>query len=205
LYVPLPGFLLFFAVGSISKRLKAVMPFFVVGVLYAMWRKAVLGYWVTEQQNSQGFDLPSRFWDTIKLLPEILMTSGNLGMIAWIVWLTMILAYSIRNKRILPAVMGGMAVLVVPILPLSALSAERFHIAIWAAICVLTALAWDYWIHNGKLWIRLSGFAFAPLLLAVTWQAHAQEWNRMSASFEQNDRVHAFFFTDEVARGLAVY
>jgi hypothetical protein len=54
-------------------------------------------------------------------------------------------------------------------------------------------LAWDYWIHNGKLWIRFSGIAFAPLLLATAWHAHVHEWNRMSASFAQNDRVHAFF------------
>ncbi len=193
LYVPLPGLLLFLAVGSFSKRLKAVMPFFVVGLLYALWRQAVLGYWVSGQQVSQGSDLPSRLWDTIKLLPEILLTPGYLGMMAWIVWLAMVLAYSIRNKRILPAVIAGMAVLIAPILPLSSLAAERFHIAIWAATCVLTALAWEDWIRSGKLWIRLSGLAFAPLLLATAWQAHAQEWNRMSPSFAQNDRVHDFF------------
>lgn len=145
IYVPLPALLLLVPDGTWGRRIKASLPFFIVTVLYALWRGYMLG-------SYSGGYVDSSEYLTFAFVGEVLASFGRFPVLltglGWPVVVLLFLGvwgiYLARQRRVPWRALLVAALVLLPLVPLvrspGIVLADRYLLLPWVMVCF--ALAW---------------------------------------------------------------
>ncbi len=144
IYVPLTAVLLFIPVGSYKQRFFALLPFSFVIIIYALWRKTVLGAWVGGYQLGGAEKSYQFIIEQLLNIPFTLFDTHWLGIMGLLVVAIMSLI-AVKNKLLnIPLILVSVFIIVVPLISLIVnyhiSRADRYFFLPWLAVSVWMAV-----------------------------------------------------------------
>jgi hypothetical protein len=119
LYVPLAGMLLLIPEGRLGSRLRHLLPYFIVALVYLPWRVYMLGQF-TDAEQYPSF-LRASPLETLKIIagiPNLFFAGGGLWAGGLSLLLLLLLIYLIRNRPLDLLFMAGLVFLMIlPLFP----------------------------------------------------------------------------------------
>lgn len=156
IYVPLIFVLLLLQKGTLSNRLRQILPFLVVTIAYVFWRWYMLG------RLSGGYSLPLSLQDATLFFPRV-VDAMNIGLEAqlklwwrWIVLGTSLCALSVLftlNRKLFMVMGIVLLIVLLPIVPVSPIMTPRYVLLFSFCWAILHVAAYDSLV---KKWAFLS-------------------------------------------------
>ena len=209
-YVPLTGILLFIPVGSYKQRFFALLPFSSVIILYALWRKAVLGGWVGGYKLGGAEKSYQYIIEQLLNIPFTLFSHHWLGVISLLIMAVMLII-ALRNKFLnIPLIFVSLFLIVVPLISLivnyNIIEAGRYFFLPWLAISILIAVIFQPLKkkkHN-KLYFMFKSLSVITLIIssAVAHNAEKIVFNNMILKAEEI--YHFFIDTNFINKAFVI-
>jgi len=205
-YVPLVIILPFLPVGSLKTRLRYLLPFLLVILIYIPWRYLVLGRLFGGYNLSSSYDLTQIMNSFIKL-PMLLFGDDLLGMIAFVI-VALLMMYAIfLNKYSWQLILLSASALLLPLVSLvnfpGITAPDRYLFAVWWGLSILSACALSSITikHDrllaGFLGIALIGISFMHLRHISTQIIHFVASTEKSYEFMLTSNSHQSFLAPD--------
>lgn len=201
--VPLVVLLPFLDVGSVGRRLRALVPFVGIALGYAAWRRVVLGVFLGgASPTGEGFD-PVRTLRLLARIPYLLLGEGPTGLLgALLLAAALLLVWREGRVRLPPSLALGTAVCL-PLVPLTIvpgiLSVDRYLYFPAAALAAGIAAVWPR--GGAPRWRAVP----ALCLLAALGIGHRQQERATRGELRRMDALYGFALgADRRTQGLFV-
>ena len=196
IYVPLPLLLFFLPVTHVSERIRAILPFVLVGALYTGWRYLVLGRLIGGY--SQGIFEKESLFNQLLGIPELLI-DAKLYSFVFITLLTIHLFIFFSRKNInYYFVFISIIIAIIPLIPLTKFpgiyTADRYLFIPWITLSTYAAIL----LTNSKGSIYMV-FGQGALLFSLLF-IHQQEKQRISGDLNQWDALSRFSLSIDKSR-----
>ncbi len=148
IYVPLIFVLLLLPESSIRCRMRALIPWFIVLLLYIPWRWYMLGRLVG------GYGIPLNTEDIQLFLPRVAVAMGSNSQ--WWIWfvaattLAAFIALLVRGRSALLRILLSLPLTLLPILPVSSMMASRYVWLPYFSWIIVQAVALDALTRNAR-------------------------------------------------------
>lgn len=187
-YVPLVGLLPFLPAGTLRQRVRALLPFVLVAVVYTGWRYLLLGQLVGGYGQG-SFDTSEALHQLLRI-PQLLLGSKAAGLIVAVSFIGLLCAAIVKRRLNWPLTIVIFGIVVLPLLPLTAFPGikgpDRYLFVPWVALSACLAAILPRQIHS----IRAA--AIPTLMIATQIALHVHERSEIKAELTYWDRLYRF-------------
>lgn len=200
-YVPLIILLFVIPAGNFKQRLRAILPFVLVAIGYALWRHQVLNAWVGGYKPNSG---KVDYLIEIKQLaniPFMLFDDHGWGLAGLIIVIIMSLIAAWNRILNIPLIIVAVFILFTPLIPLTLFPGisepDRYLFAPWTAICILVAIIFQTPKKNKQIeWFWQQKFIVKSLsalvLIIATSIGYISEKQNLKDSIHKTEDIYHF-------------
>ena len=187
-YVPLVVLLPFLPVGTRQQRVRALIPFVLIALVYIGWRYLLLGRLVGGY--SQGVFDASEALRQLLRVPKLLLGSKPPGNILAVVFLGLLCLAAVKRRLHAPVFFVSLGIVLLPLIPLTAFpgihSPDRYLFVPWVAFSACLAVVWPR--ETRPVFALVGGAALVAALAGV----HAQEKQALRPNLAYWDTLYRF-------------
>jgi hypothetical protein len=195
-YVPLVGLLPFLPAGTLRQRIRALLPFMLVAVVYTGWRYLLLGQLVGGYGQG-SFDTPEALRQLLRI-PQLLLGSKAAGLVVAVSFVGLLCAAIVKRRLNWPLTIVIFGIVVLPLLPLTAFPGingpDRYLFVPWVALSACLATILPRQAHPTP------SATISVLIIAALIALHSQGRREIKADLAYWDALYRFAVSADKAR-----